>query len=304
VPAFLGTRVLTEIPLGEIVPFIDWSPFFMSWELKGKYPRIFEDPKVGARARELFDDAKTLLRRIVAEGRLKANAVYGFFPANSDGDDLVIYEDETRQVERFRLPQLRQQWEREGQASFRSQADYLAPRDSGLADYLGAFALTTGLGLETLVEEFEREHDDYNSIMAKALADRLAEGLAEMLHKRVRVEWGYGRCENLGYDELIEEKYRGIRPASGYPTCPDHTEKKELWKLLDVERTTGIRLTESYAMYPGAAVSGLYFAHPQARYFAVDFITRDQVENYAARKGMPVKEVERWLSPNLAYEPG
>ncbi len=302
VPAFLGTRTLREVPLEQIVPFIDWSPFFQAWELKGKYPRIFNDPEIGPRARELFDDGRELLRRIVADRRLTANAVYGFFPANSDGDDIVLYEDETRQTERMRLPTLRQQWERDGQTSFRSLADYIAPRDSGVADYLGGFAVTTGHGIESVVEEFEREHDDYNSIMAKALADRLAEGLAEMLHKRVREEWGYGRGEQLNVDELIEEKYRGIRPASGYPTSPDHTEKRDLWRLLDVEAATGIILTESYAMYPGAAVSGLYFAHPQSRYFAVDFITRDQVEHYAARKGMPISEVERWLAPNLSYD--
>ena len=302
VPAFLGTLTLRYIPLEQIVPFIDWSPFFQAWELKGKYPRIFNDTKEGTRARELFDDGQVLLRRIVAEKRLTANAVYGFFAANSDGDDIILYEDKSRQVERMRLPTLRQQWERDGQTSFRSLSDYIAPRDSGVDDYLGAFAVTTGIGIESLVEEFERDQDDYNAIMAKALADRLAEGLAEMLHKRVREEWGYGRGEQLSYDELIEEKYRGIRPASGYPTSPDHTEKKALWQLLEVEAATGIVLTESFAMYPGAAVSGLYFAHPQARYFAVDFITRDQVEAYAARKGMSIAEVERWLEPKLAYD--
>ncbi len=303
VPAFLGTRTLRSIPLAEIVPFIDWSPFFLSWELKGKYPRIFEDPERGPRARELFDDAQAILKQIVSEGRLQANAVYGFFPANSEGDDLVIYEDESRTSERMRLPTLRQQWERDGQISFRALADYLAPRDSGVRDYLGAFAVTAGIGADELAAEFEREHDDYNAIMSKALADRLAEGLAEMLHKRAREEWGFGRQERLSNEELINEKYRGIRPASGYPTSPDHTEKRDLWRLLNAEPEAGIRLTESYAMYPGASVSGLYFSHPQARYFAVDMITRDQVENYAKRKGMTVREVERWLAPNLAYEP-
>jgi 5-methyltetrahydrofolate--homocysteine methyltransferase len=302
VPSFLGTRVLRDIPLDEIVPFIDWSPFFLAWELKGKYPRIFQDAEIGPRARELFDDARALLRRIVAERRLAANAVYGFFPANSEADDIVVYEDETRRAQRLRLPTLRQQWERDGQVSFRSLADYIAPRESGIADYLGGFAVTTGIGLEALVAEFERDHDDYNAIMSKALADRLAEALAEMLHKRAREDWGYGRGEGLSHDDLIEEKYRGIRPASGYPSSPDHTEKRDLWRLLDVEQAAGIVLTESYAMYPGASVSGLYFAHPAARYFAVDFITRDQVESYAARKGMPVAEVERWLAPNLAYD--
>jgi 5-methyltetrahydrofolate--homocysteine methyltransferase len=304
VPSFLGSRTLRAIPLEEIVPYIDWSPFFLTWELKGKYPRILEDAKLGDRARELFEDAQKLLRTIVAGKRLTASAVYGFFPANAHGDDIVIYTDESRQHERTRFPTLRQQWQRDGQSSFRSLADYVAPRESGIADYLGAFAVTAGLGLESLVAEFERDHDDYNAIMSKALADRLAEALAEMLHKKARDDWGFGRAERLSYDELIEEKYQGIRPASGYPSSPDHTEKRELWRLLDVEKSAGIVLTESYAMYPGASVSGLYFAHPLARYFAVDFITRDQVEDYAARKGLSMGEVERWLAPNLAYEPG
>jgi 5-methyltetrahydrofolate--homocysteine methyltransferase len=303
VPAFLGSRTLRSIPLEEIVPYIDWSPFFLSWELKGKYPRIFEDPKLGPRARELFDDAQKLLHTIVAEKRVTANAVYGFFPANTEGDDIIIYTDESRRNERMRFPALRQQWERDGQTSFRSLADYVAPRESGLGDYLGAFAVTAGLDLESLVHGFERDHDDYSAIMSKALADRLAEALAEMLHKKARDDWGFGRGEHLSHDDLINEKYRGIRPASGYPTSPDHTEKRDLWRLLDVEPNTGIVLTESFAMYPGASVSGFYFAHPQARYFAVDFITRDQVESYAERKGMPIKDVERWLAPNLAYDP-
>jgi 5-methyltetrahydrofolate--homocysteine methyltransferase len=303
VPAFLGTRTLRSIPLEDVVPFIDWSPFFLSWELKGKYPRIFEDPERGPRARELFDDARDLLGRIVAGRRLAANAVYGFFPANSENDDLVVYEDESRTSERMRLPTLRQQWERDGQKSFRALADYVAPRESGLRDYLGAFAVTAGIGTEELVAEFEQDHDDYNAIMCKALADRLAEALAEMLHKRVRDEWGYGREEDLSHEDLIEERYRGIRPASGYPTSPDHTEKHDLWRLLDAEAAAGIVLTESFAMYPGASVSGLYFSHPQARYFAVDMITRDQVESYAKRKGMSLREAERWLAPNLAYDP-
>jgi 5-methyltetrahydrofolate--homocysteine methyltransferase len=303
VPAFVGTRVLREVPLEEIVPFIDWSPFFLSWELKGKYPRIFDDDEVGPRARELFDDARALLLRIVAEKRLMANAIYGFFPANSVGDDIVVFTDPSRRSERMRFPCLRQQWERAGQTAFRSLADYVAPRESGVADHLGAFAVTAGIGLESLVEEFERDHDDYSAIMSKALADRLAEALAEMLHKKARADWGFGRGESLTYEDLIDEKYRGIRPASGYPSCPDHTEKRALWELMDVENTTGIVLTESFAMYPAASVSGFYFAHPQARYFAVDFISRDQVKSYSARKGMPIAEVERWLAPNLAYDP-
>lgn len=304
VPAFLGARIERDFPLEELVPYIDWSPFFMTWELKGKYPRIFEDPVVGEVARDLFADATKLLDRIVSEKLFSAHGTYGFFPANSDGDDIVIYADESRAVERARFPMLRQQWEREGQTSFRSLADYVAPVSSGRADYLGAFAVATGFGIEPLLQHFARDHDDSSKIIVEALADRLAEAFAECLHARARVDWGYGREEALSKDELIDEKYRGIRPAAGYPSCPDHTEKGTLWGLLDVERSTGIRLTESYAMYPAAAVSGLYFAHPEARYFAVDLITRDQVESYASRKKMPVSEVERWLAPNLGYEPG
>jgi 5-methyltetrahydrofolate--homocysteine methyltransferase len=302
VPSFLGVRVVDDLPLGELVPYIDWSPFFQTWELKGKYPAIFDDPVVGSEARDLFDRAQALLARIVADKRLKARGIYGFFPASTDGDDIVIYTDESRTAERARMPMLRQQWEREGQTSFRSLADYVAPRASGRADYLGAFAVSAGFGIEDLVAEFARDHDDYSKIMAEALADRLAEAFAEYLHERARRDWGYGRQEHLSKDDLIAENYRGIRPAAGYPSCPDHTEKKTLWSLLGVEPATGIRLTESYAMLPAASVSGLYFAHPEARYFAVDLITRDQVASYAARKGMSVTAVERWLAPNLAYE--
>jgi 5-methyltetrahydrofolate--homocysteine methyltransferase len=301
-PGFTGRRALRGFPLGEIVPYIDWSPFFMTWELKGKYPAILSDPVVGQEALKLFHDAGQLLDRIVREGTLTAHAVYGFFPANADGDDIVIFTDETRAREAQRLPMLRQQWEREGQTSFRSLADYVAPVTSGIADYIGAFAVSAGFGVDELVKRFEAEHDDYNSIMTKALADRLAEAFAELLHERARRDWGYGKGEHLSKEDLIAEKYRGIRPAAGYPSCPDHTEKLGLWKLLGVEEATGIRLTETYAMWPAASVSGLYFSHPEARYFAVDLITKDQVETYARRKGMPLPEVERWLAPNLAYE--
>ncbi|MCS6851973.1 MAG: methionine synthase, partial [Gemmataceae bacterium] len=302
-PAFLGTRTLRHFPLAELVPYIDWSPFFMTWELSGKYPAILDDPRCGSEARQLYHDAQRLLADIVRHSWLVAQAVYGFFPAQSDDDDIVIYTDETRTVERLRFHMLRQQWEREGQTTFRSLADYIAPRDSGVADYLGAFAVTAGLGTDDLVRRFESEHDDYSAIMAKALADRLAEAFAELLHERARRDWGYGREERLSKEDLIAERYRGIRPAFGYPSCPDHTEKKTLWQLLDAESATGIRLTDSYAMWPAASVSGLYFAHPEARYFAIDFITRDQVEAYAARKGMSRAEVERWLAPNLGYDP-
>jgi 5-methyltetrahydrofolate--homocysteine methyltransferase len=303
VPSFLGARALNDFPLAELVTYIDWSPFFMTWELKGKYPAILEDPVLGEEARDLFGRANAMLDRLVRDRALKANGVYGFFPANSEGDDVIVYTDESRAHERCRFHFLRQQWERQGQTDFRCLADYIAPRESGRGDYLGAFAVTTGIGIERLVASFKTEHDDYSAIMVEALADRLAEAFAECLHQRARREWGYGRDERLTSEELIAEKYRGIRPAAGYPACPDHTEKATLWTLLDAEQSAGIRLTESYAMYPAAAVSGLYFAHPQARYFAVDFVTKDQVENYAARKGLPIHTVERWLAPNLAYDP-
>jgi 5-methyltetrahydrofolate--homocysteine methyltransferase len=312
-PAFLGTKVLDDYPLAELVPYIDWSPFFMTWELRGKYPRIFEDASVGAEAKKVYDDARRLLDRIINEKLLTARGVYGFWPANTDGDDVVVFsaEDQTPRDSHpwvpqiiARFPMLRQQWEREGQRDFRSLADYIAPQDSGRTDYLGAFAVTTGIGCDELAGKFEHElHDDYHSIMTKALADRLAEAFAEKLHQQARIDWGYGRDEALSADDLIEEKYRGIRPAYGYPACPDHTEKPKLFALLDAERTTGIRLTDSYAMHPAASVSGLYLAHPQARYFTVDKLTRDQVADYARRKDMPLHEVERWLSPNLGYDP-
>jgi 5-methyltetrahydrofolate--homocysteine methyltransferase len=302
VPAFQGKRLLREFPLSDLAAYIDWSPFFMAWELSGKYPAILDDPHVGVEARKLYADATSLLDRIIRQKLLTANAVYGFFPANADGDDIVVYTDESRTAERLRFHALRQQWEREGQTSFRSLADYLAPRSSGRADYLGAFAVTAGLGTDELVHRFEAEHDDYNAILTKALADRLAEAFAELLHERARRDWGYGRGEQLSHEDLIAEKYRGIRPAPGYPACPDHTEKALLWELLDAEKAAGMRLTESFAMWPAASVSGLYFSQPEARYFAVDLITRDQVESYAARKGLPRTEVERWLAPNLAYE--
>jgi 5-methyltetrahydrofolate--homocysteine methyltransferase len=306
-PAFLGTKVLDDYPLAELVPFIDWSPFFMTWELKGKYPRIFEDPIVGTEAKKLYDDARQLLDRIIREKLLTARGVYGFWPANSIRDDVLVLRDVNADLSAaasvLKFPMLRQQWEREGQKDFRSLADYIAPADSGRKDYLGAFAVTTGIGCDELAGRFEHElHDDYLSIMTKALADRLAEAFAEKLHQQARTDWGYGRMEGLSTGDLIEEKYRGIRPAYGYPACPDHTEKPKLFALLDAEKATGIKLTDSYAMHPAASVSGLYFAHPQARYFAVDKLTRDQVEDYSRRKQMPLAEVERWLSPNLGYD--
>ena len=302
-PSFVGTRVYDDFPLDELVAYIDWSPFFSAWELRGKYPKIFNDPQVGGEARKLFDDARRLLDEIVCKKLLRARGVYGFWAAGSMGDDIVVYTGDERMAELGRLHTLRQQWQRPGTKAFYALADFIAPTDSGRRDYVGAFAVTAGHGTDELVRKFEADHDDYQAIMAKALADRLAEAFAERLHELARREWGYGRHEQLTSDQLIDEKYRGIRPAPGYPACPDHTEKRILFDLLGGERATGIHLTENFAMYPAASVSGLYFAHPQARYFSVDRITRDQVEDYARRKAMTVAGVERWLAPNLGYEP-
>jgi 5-methyltetrahydrofolate--homocysteine methyltransferase len=302
-PSFTGKRVLNDVSLATLREYIDWSPFFLTWEMKGKYPRILKDPQLGEAARKLFDDARELLDRIIGDNLLTARGAYGFWPAASHGDDVIVYADDSRSKELARLHALRQQWERKGQDAFHSLADFIAPVEGGRNDYVGAFAVTAGIGADELAKRFDRQHDDYNSIMVKALADRLAEAFAEWLHAVVRKEWGYGKNEKLTHEDLIAEKYRGIRPAPGYPAQPDHTEKRTLFQLLDAERSTGIRLTESFAMHPAASVSGLYFAHPQSRYFAVDRITRDQVEDYARRKGMSVAEVERWLAPNLGYEP-
>jgi 5-methyltetrahydrofolate--homocysteine methyltransferase len=302
-PAFTGFRVLDEFPLEQLREFIDWTPFFHTWELKGVYPRIFEHEAHGAQARQLFTEANALLDRIVAEKLLTARAVYGFFAANATGDDVELYADAARGAVLERFHFLRQQANREGGEPCRSLADFIAPKETGLRDSIGAFAVTSGFGLKELTDSFRAAHDDYNAIMAEAVADRLAEAFAECLHKRVRDEWGYGRAENLSSEEMIHEKYRGIRPAAGYPACPDHTEKSTLWRLLDVEAKTGIKLTESFAMWPGSSVSGLYFAHPESRYFSLGKIERDQVADYAQRKGMSVAEVERWLGPNLNYDP-
>ncbi|MGC9225176.1 MAG: methionine synthase [Terracidiphilus sp.] len=302
-PEFLGVRVLNDFPLATLREFIDWSPFFHTWELKGVYPRILDDPKQGEQARQIFAEANALLDTIVAEKLLTARAVYGFFAANAVGDDVELYTDETRSQVIARLHFLRQQADREGSEPCRSLADFVAPKETGLRDSVGAFAVTSGIGLRELIERFRAAHDDYNAIMAEALADRLAEAFAECLHKRVREEWGYGRGEGISNEELIHEKYRGIRPAPGYPACPDHTEKGTIWRLLDVLARTGIELTESFAMWPGSSVSGFYLAHPQSRYFSLGKIDHDQIEDYAQRKGMSVTEVERWLGPNLNYEP-
>ncbi len=302
-PSFLGVRAIPDQSLIELVPYIDWTPFFHTWELKGRYPSIFDDATVGPKAKELYEDAHRLLDEIVRKKLLTAKGVYGLFPAAGVEDDIAVYKDESRQAVLTTVHTLRQQSEKPAGQPNLALADFVAPRDSGRRDYLGAFAVTAGIGLETLCRRFDQDHDDYNSIMAKALADRLAEAFAEYLHKRVREEWGYGKDERLTNDDLIREKYRGIRPAPGYPACPDHTEKRLLFDLLQVEQQAGIMLTESFAMLPSAAVSGFYFAHPEAKYFAVGKIGKDQVEDYARRKGMPVSVIERWLAPNLSYEP-
>jgi 5-methyltetrahydrofolate--homocysteine methyltransferase len=302
-PSFTGIRLVDPCPLERLVPFIDWSPFFHTWELRGRYPQILEDPATGGRARELFRDAQKLLEAIIGRRLLTARGVYGFFPANSVGDDIEVYADEVRARVCTVFHTLRQQAEKPESRSNQALADFIAPQTTGLPDYLGAFALTSGHGLEALCARFERDHDDYNSIMAKALADRLAEAFAEYLHKQARVAWGYGREEQLTNEDLIRERYRGIRPAPGYPACPDHTEKRPLFDLLEAEKHAGIRLTESYAMLPASSVSGWYFAHPSAKYFAVGKLGRDQVLDYARRKGLDVKTVEKWLAPNLGYEP-
>ncbi|MFY9790802.1 MAG: methionine synthase [Candidatus Sulfotelmatobacter sp.] len=302
-PTFTGVHVLNNFPLATLRDYIDWTPFFHTWELKGVYPRIFEHPAHGAQARQIFTEANTLLDLIIERNLITARGVYGFFPANAVCDDVELYADETRGkvLERFHF--LRQQSNKEGSEPCRSLADFIAPKETGLRDHIGAFAVTSGLGLKELCDKFKAENDDYNAIMAEAIADRLAEAFAECLHKRVRDEWGYGCAEGLSKTDLIAEKYRGIRPAAGYPACPDHTEKGTLWRLLDVQANTGMQITESFAMWPGSSVSGLYFAHPESRYFSLGKIDRDQVADYSKRKGMSVPEVERWLGPNLNYDP-
>jgi 5-methyltetrahydrofolate--homocysteine methyltransferase len=304
-PSFLGTQVLDNYPLDELARYIDWTPFFHTWELRGRYPRILEDENLGEAARKLFEDAQKMLAEVIENKSLTARAVLGFWPANTkDYDTIEVYEDDARQQVRDEFFTLRQQGEKAPGVPNVAFSDYLAPRESGRADYLGGFAVTAGLGIEKLIEHYEADHDDYSSIMIKALADRLAEAFAERLHERVRQEfWGYAPDEHLSGEELIKETYRGIRPAPGYPGCPDHTEKITLFRLLDAERQTGIILTENLAMYPTAAVSGLYYAHPAASYFGLGKIGRDQVADMAERKGMPLEELERWLMPNLNYDP-
>jgi 5-methyltetrahydrofolate--homocysteine methyltransferase len=302
-PSFTGVRVLDNFPLATLREFIDWSPFFHTWGLKGVYPRIFEHAEQGAQARQLFKEGNALLDLIIEKKLITARGVYGFFPANAVGDDIELYTSKERNKVRERFHFLRQQANKEGSEPCRSLADFIAPKETGLHDHIGAFAVTSGIGLKELCDCYRAKHDDYNAIMAEALADRLAEAFAECLHKRVRDEWGYGCSENLSIEDLIHEKYRGIRPAAGYPACPDHTEKGTLWRLLDVNANTGMQLTESFAMWPGSSVSGLYLAHPESRYFSLGKIERDQVVDYSERKAMDVHEVERWLGQNLNYDP-
>ncbi|MEK6803464.1 MAG: methionine synthase [Nitrospirota bacterium] len=301
-PSFTGVRQIDRMPLRELVPYIDWSPFFHTWELRGRYPAILDDATVGPKAKELFADAQALLEEIIQGELLTARGVYGFFPANSAGDDIHLYRNADRREVLATFHTLRQQMEKPADQFNLALADYVAPRESGRADYVGAFVVTAGIGVPALCAKYEKDHDDYNSIMVKALADRLAEAFAEWLHKQARLEWGYGKTEDLTNEDMIRERYRGIRPAPGYPACPDHTEKRTLFDVLNAETQSGVTLTESYAMLPAAAVSGLYFAHPEAKYFAVGKINRDQVEDYATRKKLPISEVERWLAPNLNYD--
>jgi len=303
-PQFTGARSFRDVPLGEVVPYIDWGPFFSAWELHGRFPEIFSDPVVGAEATKLHGDAQRLLARIVGERLFRADAVIGFWPCNSRGDDIEVYADEARSASPATLCMLRQQLEKPMDQPSLCLADYVAPRESGRIDFVGGFAVTAGHGVDKLAASFRAAGDDYSAIMSQALGDRLAEAMAELFHKRARDAWGFGAAENLAIADLIRERYRGIRPAPGYPACPDHTEKRVLFRLLGAEAATGITLTESCAMAPASSVSGLYFSHPESKYFGVGKLGRDQVEDYARRKGWTVAEAERWLGPYLDYETG
>ena len=300
-PTFLGTKVFSNYSIEKLVPFIDWTPFFHTWEMKGSYPKILADPLRGEEAKKLFDDAQSMLQKIIAENWLSANGVIGFWPANTiNDDDIEVYEDDTRTVIKTVLHTLRQQTKKPANEPNIALADFIAPK--GHADYIGGFAVSTGFGIDDKVAAFEKDHDEYSSIMLKAIADRLAEAFSEYMHQLVRKEmWAYAKNEILTREELVQEEYVGIRPAQGYPACPEHTEKKLQFELLEVYKNTGITLTESYAMVPTAAVSGLYFSHPQSNYFGLGKITKEQVQDYAKRKGMNIVEAERWLSPNLGY---
>ena len=287
--------------IADLIPWIDWTPFFHTWELRGVYPSILNHEKYGEQARKLHADALAMLNSLASRKSLRLRAVYGFFPANRSGDDVIVYSDESRSKELTRLHFLRQQQEKGDATPNWCLADFIAPL--GIPDYIGSFAVTSGGGLQEQVEKYRANQDDYNAILLEAVADRLAEAFAEYLHHKARIAWGYGKTENLDTNQLIEEKYRGIRPAPGYPACPDHTEKGTLWRMLDVEKSTGIRLTESFAMWPGSSVSGFYFSHPESKYFAVGKLGADQVADLATRNGKSVGEMERWLGPWLAYTP-
>ncbi|MEM7366810.1 MAG: vitamin B12 dependent-methionine synthase activation domain-containing protein, partial [Pseudomonadota bacterium] len=300
VPQSLGVQIANDYPLSELIDYIDWTPFFITWELAGKFPKILEDEVVGETARSLYEDARAMLVDLTSNQRLTANAVYGFWPAASEGDDILIYEDESRSSVRTRLHHLRQQTDKpNGQPNF-CLSDYIAPASSGLADYIGGFVVTAGIGVDAMVAEFEDAKDDYNAILLKAIADRLAEAFAERLHERIRREfWGYANTETLTNDDLIRERYQGIRPAPGYPACPDHREKATLFNLLDAEHKCGVQLTEHYAMSPAAAVSGFYLSHPESRYFGIGKIGEDQLAAYAKRRGDTMEDARRWLAPVL-----
>ncbi len=302
-PSFLGTRTFADFPLEKLVDYIDWTPFFQTWELRGKFPEIFNDEYVGTEAKKLYDDARKMIDKVIADKSLQASAIVGFYPANAvNEDDVELYTDDTRTQVLTTFHFLRQQNQKGSGIANNSLADYIAPKETGIADYMGAFAVTTGKSIEKLVQQFESDHDDYNSILIKAVADRFAEAFAEYMHEYVRKElWGYAADEGFSNEDLIREKYQGIRPAPGYPACPDHTEKGILWDLMDIENETGIKITESFAMWPAAAVSGFYFSHADSKYFGLGKINKDQVEDYASRKGMDIKTVERWLGPNLSY---
>jgi 5-methyltetrahydrofolate--homocysteine methyltransferase len=303
-PGQTGVQVFADYDLAELRDYIDWQPFFNAWEMKGKFPDILNSPTTGETARKLYDDAQEMLDRLTEEQWLTANGVIGFFPANAVGDDIEVYADDDRTEVRTVLHNLRQQGEHREGIPNRSIGDFVAPKETGLADHVGAFAVTAGLGTRERIEAFKADLDDYSAILLESLADRLAEAFAERLHQRVRTElWGYAGDETLANEDLIAERYVGIRPAPGYPACPEHTEKRTLWELLDVETNAGIELTESMAMWPGASVSGFYYSHPQAQYFVVGRLGRDQVADYADRKGWTLTEAERWLSANLGYDP-
>ncbi|HEY0882666.1 MAG TPA: vitamin B12 dependent-methionine synthase activation domain-containing protein, partial [Archangium sp.] len=298
-PEFLGPKAFTDVPLTELVPFIDWGPFFNAWELYGAFPKILEDEKVGAEAKKLYADAQALLARIIKEKRIRASGVLSFWACNSVGDDVELYTDETRSKVLATFHMLRQQTEKQPGQRHLSLADFVAPKDSGRVDYCGGFAVTAGLGADEFAAGFKKQLDDYSAIMVQALADRLAEAFAEWAHKKAREACGFGKSEDLSNEQLIKEEYRGIRPAPGYPACPEHSEKATLFKLLDATKAAGIGLTESFAMNPPASVSNFYFNHPQAKYFGVGKIGRDQVEDYAKRKGWSFDEAAKWLGPSF-----